>query len=154
MPVATQWPASVAGGACELLDYGTIEAALKVRFDVAAASRQGKTSTCVVRDSKASQPELMLAVTSTTVDATIFRATMVPGRAQKLTGLGKAAYQASLPASKTDGPAAEVGWLAGDKRLIVLRFTFPPGANPAEVSTLATPLIDLAKQVDKVKISA
>lgn len=150
-PVATAWPASVAGGACELLDYATIEAAIEVRFDVAAASEQGKTNTCVVRHSGAGQPELMLAVSPTTVGTDIFRSTVAPSKAQKVSGLGKAAYQARIAAGKADGPGVEVGWLSGDNQLVSLRFTFPLDTDPAEADALATPLVDLAKQLDKIK---
>jgi hypothetical protein len=138
-PVATQWPASVAGGACQLLDYDGIEKALGVRFDVAAASRQGDTYTCVVQHSEASRPDLMLSVTRTTADPAIFRGTMVPKGAKSLTGLGKAAYGA-----KVAGPGVEVGWLSGDSRLITLRYTGKPIAVEA--------LVALAKKVDKSSV--
>jgi hypothetical protein len=150
-PAATEWPASVAGGACQLLDYATIEAAIKVRFDVAAASQQGKTYTCVVQHSDAARPDLTLTVTATTADPATFRSTMAPDKAQSVSGLGKAAYRAGIAASKTQGPAVEVGWLSGDKRLLTLRFTFPPGAAAAAVNGLAPRLVELAKKVDKAK---
>jgi hypothetical protein len=149
--VATQWPASVAGGACQLLDYPTIEAATRVRFDVAAASQQGRTLTCVVQHSDASRSDLTLAVTATTADAAVFGSTMVPEKAQRVSGLGKAAYKARLPATKTQGPSVEVGWLSADQRLITLRFTFPPGAGTPEVDAMSSGLVDLAKKVDKAK---
>jgi hypothetical protein len=149
--VATEWPASVAGGACQLLDYATIEATTKVRFDVAAASQQGKTRTCVVQHSDASRPDLMLAVTATTADPSVFRSTVVPDKAKAVSGLGKAAYQARIPASRTQGPGVEVGWLSAEKRLVTLRFTFPPGAGAAEVDAVASGLVNLAKKVDKAK---
>jgi hypothetical protein len=152
-PVATEWPASVAGGACQLLDYATIEAAIQVRFDVAAASQQGKTYTCVVQHSDASRPDLMLAVTATTADPAIFRSTMVPDKAHSVSGLGRAAYRVRVAGGKTQGPAAEVGWLSADKRLLTLRFTFPPGAASAEADALASKLVDLAKKVDKTKVT-
>jgi hypothetical protein len=138
-PLATQWPAAVSGGACQLLDYDGIADALGVRFDVAAASRQGDTYTCVVQNSKASRPDLALAVTKTTADAAIFRDTMVPKGAQSVKGLGKAAYQARVA-----GPGVEVGWLSGDNRLITLRFT---GQDLA-----AGKLLTLAKAVDKSSV--
>jgi hypothetical protein len=152
-PVATEWPASVAGGACQLLDYATIETAIKVRFDVAAASQDGKTSTCVVQHSEASRPDLTLAVTATTADPAVFRSTVVPEKAKSVSGLGKAAYQVAVAATKTQGPAVEVGWLSGDKRLLTLRFTFPPGAAAAASTGLTPQLVDLAKRIDKVKAS-
>lgn len=150
-PVATQWPAAAAGGACQLLDYASIEAAIKVRFDVAAASQQGKTSTCVVQHSDASRPDLTLAVTATSADAAVFRSTMVPDKAQKVSGLGKAAYRARIAGNKKQGPGVEVGWLSASKRLLVLRFTFPPGAGGGEVDAISTGLVNLAKQVDRAR---
>jgi hypothetical protein len=142
-PVATQWPASVAGGACQLLDYDAIADALGVRFDVAAASRQGQTYTCVVQNSKASRPDLMLAVTETPADPAIFRSTMVPKGAQAQTGLGKAAYRARVA-----GDGVEVGWLSGDKRLITLRYTAAPGGKAVAIEAL----VALAKEVDKSSV--
>jgi hypothetical protein len=150
-PVTRQWPASVAGGACQLLDYATIETAIEVRFDVAAASRQGKTLTCAVQHSDASRPDLTLAVTATTADAAIFRGTMVPDKAQQVDGLGKAAYRLRIARSKTQGPGVEVGWLSASKRLLVLRFTFPPGAEAGEVNAVSTGLVNLAKRVDQAR---
>lgn len=150
-PAATQWPASVAGGACQLLDYATIEAAIKVRFDVAAASQQGKTYTCVVQHSDAARPDLTLSVTATTADPATFRSTMAPDKAQPVSGLGKAAYRAGIAGSATQGPAVEVGWLSGDKRLLTLRFTFAPGAATAAVNGLTPQLVELAKKIDKIK---
>jgi hypothetical protein len=148
-PLATQWPASVAGGACQLLDYASIEAAINVRFDVAAASQRGKTLTCVVQHSDASKPDLTLAVTATTADAAVFRSTMVPDKAQKVGGLGTAAYRVRVAAGRTQGPGVEVGWLSASKRLLTLRFTFPPGADSGAVDDMSNGLVDLAKQVDK-----
>jgi hypothetical protein len=148
---ATEWPASVAGGACQLLDYATIEAAIKVRFDVAAASQQGKTYTCVVQHSDAARPDLTLAVTASTADPATFRSTMVPAKAQPVTGLGKAAYRAGIAGSTAQGAAVEVGWLSADKRLLTLRFTFPPGAAAAAVDGLAPQLVELAKKIDKTR---
>lgn len=142
-PVATQWPASVAGGACQLLDYDGIADALGVRFDVAAASRQGDTYTCVVQRGEANRPDLTLAVTETTADAAIFRSTMVPKGAQAVSGLGKAAYRA-----RVSGPGVEVGWLSGDGRLITLRYAAVRGGQPIAVDGL----VALAKKVDKSSV--
>ena len=152
-PVATEWPASVSGGACQLLDYAAIEAALKVRFDVAAASQQGKTKTCVLRHQQASHPELTLAVSATTADASVFKSTVMPSKAESVSGLGKAAYQARIAAGKADGPGVEVGWLSGNKRLLSLRLIFPPEADAAEADAVATPLVQFAKTIEKAKPS-
>jgi hypothetical protein len=150
-PAATELPASAAGGACQLLDYATVEASTKVRFDVAAASQQGKTFTCVVQRSGASRPDLMLAVTATTADPATFRSTVAPEKAQQVAGLGAAAYRVALAGGGTQGPGVEVGWLSADKRLLTLRFTFAPGAATAAVNGVTPQLVDLAKKIDKVR---
>jgi hypothetical protein len=150
-PAAAELPASAAGGACQLLDYAAIEASIKVRFDVAAASQQGRTFSCVVQRGGASRPDLMLAVTATTADPATFRSTMAPEEAQPVAGLGAAAYRAALAGGGSQGPGVEVGWLSADKRLLTLRFTFAPGAGAAAVNGVTPQLVDLAKKIDKVK---
>lgn len=152
-PVATGWPASVSGGACRMLDYAAIEAALKVRFDVAAASERGKTQTCVVRHQEATHPELTFAISATSADASVFKSTVMPSKAKSVSGLGKAAYRALIAAGKKDGPGVEVGWLSGDKRMRSLRFVFPPGTDTAEADALVGPLVEFAKKIDKAKAS-
>jgi hypothetical protein len=147
----SRWPAARAGGVCQSLDYGVVEQTLGLSFEVAAGGQQDATQTCVLQRAGVTVPDLTLAVTPTKVDPTIFRNTVMPKGASALTGLGKAAYQAPVaPAPQSGrGPGAEVGWLSGNNRILVLRCTLPVEA-PAEIATgLPAKLVELAKKVDQ-----
>jgi hypothetical protein len=150
-PVRTTWPASVAGGACRLLDYAAIEKAVGVRFDVAAARHQGKTETCVVQAEAQSLPDLSLAVTVTTADVQIFRDEVVPADSSAVKGLGAAAYKVTLAPTKSAGAVVEVGWLSKSKRLMTLRYTTAAGGDKKSATALTPKLVALAKQVDLTK---
>lgn len=151
-PVARQpRPAAEAGGACVLLDYGLIDDALGVRFDVAASGKQGKTSTCVIRSSEAILPDLVLTVSPSTAEASVFVAEMAPSGGQAVKSLGKAAYRGTLKATKKTGPAIEVGWLTSDKRLLTLRLSFPPGMPLTAAEWQTTGLVVLAKKVEGLR---
>lgn len=141
-------PAAAAGGACQLLDYPAIEQAIGIRFEVAAASRHGKTNTCVLRVEATARPELALSVTATTADASIFADEVVPSGGKAVKGLGKTAYRSTVAATKSTGLLVEIGWLTGDGRLVNLRYTFPSGEEPADADALAPKLIGLAKKID------
>jgi hypothetical protein len=151
-PIVTDWPASASGGACQLLDYPVIEQAIGIRFDVAAATKQEKTYTCVVQAKAASRPDLALSVTATSVDASIFADEVVPKGAKTVKGLGKAAYRVTLAPAKGRGAGVEVGWLSGDGRLLSLRYTFATGHDKAAADTFAPKLIVLAKKIDSVSL--
>lgn len=144
-------PAADAGGACAVLDFDRITAALGVRFDVAAAGRQGKTDTCVVRSSEANLPDLVLTISPTTADASVFRSEMAPAKAKTVKALGRAAYRGTVAAGKRLGPVAEVGWLSKDKRMLTLRYTFPVGASAASADRLSTRLVSLAKTIESTR---
>jgi hypothetical protein len=147
-PVVVDVPAASSGGACRWLDFTVIEQTTGSHFDVAAASRRGGTQTCVVRAEDAPRPDLVLSVTVTSVDAAGFATDAVPKGGRRMTGLGKAAYQVSVAAGTDRGPAVEVGWLAGDGRVLSLRYTFAAGADPAGASDLGAKLVALARRVD------
>ncbi|ROT32870.1 hypothetical protein EF879_06745 [Micromonospora sp. HM5-17] len=147
-PEVVRLPAASAGGACQLLDYPVIEEAIGVRFEVSAASRYGKTDTCVVRGEAADGPELALAVSPTTADSGIFADEVVPRGGTSVKGLGKAAYRATTKAAKGSGPGVEVGWLTGNGRLVNLRYTFPEGDEPVDLDEFAGKLVTLAKKID------
>jgi hypothetical protein len=150
-PLRTSFPASTAGGACVYLDYATIEKTIGVRFDISAASQSGQTTTCVVQPGQAELPDLALTITKTTADAEIFKSDVVPEKgATTVKGLGLAAYQTPVAATKTTGPGLEVCWLTKDKRLMSLRFTGIPD-SPAPPKSMATQLVALAKRVEAVK---
>src|SRR5262245_56932177 len=85
-------PAAAAGGACQLLDWDMIKAALGVTFAVAAAAQQGNTFTCVTQRHGASLSDLMLAVTATTADASVYTSTIQPKGATAVPGVGKVAF--------------------------------------------------------------
>ncbi|PYC71962.1 hypothetical protein C7C45_10020 [Micromonospora arborensis] len=147
-PIAVDVAAASSGGACRLLDFTVIEQLVKVRFDVAAASEQGDTHTCVVRAGSAALPELTLSVSETTIDKTTFAADVVPDKAAKVTGLGQQAYRRTTAAASGHGPVAEVGWLATDGRLATVSWTGARGSERAAAEKLTGDLAALAKKVD------
>ncbi|SCF29034.1 hypothetical protein [Micromonospora chokoriensis] len=148
VPIAVDVAAASSGGACRLLDFAVIEQLFTVRFDVAAASEQGDTHTCVVRSAGAALPDLTLSVSKTTVDKATFGAEVVPDKAAKVTGLGQQAYRRTLAAASGRGPVAEVGWLAADGRLATVSWTSARGSERAAVEKLTGDLTTLAKKVD------
>ncbi|MEU8333727.1 hypothetical protein [Micromonospora sp. NPDC048839] len=148
VPIAVDVAAASSGGACRLLDFAVIEQLVKVRFDVAAASEQGDTHTCVVRAGGAALPELTLSVSETTIDKATFGADVVPDRAAKITGLGQQAYRRTTAAASGHGPVAEVGWLASDGRLATLSWTGARGSERAAAEKVTADLAALAKKVD------
>ncbi|MEV4478600.1 hypothetical protein [Micromonospora coxensis] len=147
-PVTVEVAAASSGGACTLLDFGVIEEHTGVRFDVAAASDRKDTRTCVVRAEGATLPELTLTVTDTSIDVATFTADVQPKGAAKVSKLGRAAYRRTVAKTAKQGPAAEVGWLATDKRLVTLRWTCERGAAKADAEELTGKLVDLAGKLD------
>lgn len=151
-PTRTVAPASAAGGACYLLNFADIKAALGVEFDVAAASKNQKTSACVTQRAGTSRPDLVVTATPTDADGAIFAAEVKPKGAAGVKNLGAAAYQRTLPAAGESGPAAEVGWLAGNGRLLTLRFTYPAEADKGAAGALLPKLVTLAQKIDQSSI--
>jgi hypothetical protein len=148
-PAAEQQSAASAGGACILWDYGFIKDTLGVTFDVAASDQVDDTSTCVVQTETADWPDLALSVVeSTKADAGLFTDEVMPKKATKLKGLGKAGYRLVSKASGGHGPSIEIGWLSGAKQLQTLRFTFDKKASAAAVSAMNPKLIALAKAMN------
>jgi hypothetical protein len=144
--------AAVAGGACQLLDFDTVEASVGVQFEVSAAAQQEATYTCVLQRTTSSLPDLLLIVTPTSVDTPIFRNDLMPQGATLVTGLGKVAYHNIGGAGAGRGPIVEVAWLSGNNRLMTLRFTTVSGTSPADATTMATKLVDLAKKIDQIGV--
>lgn len=145
----TQLPLSAAGGPCELLGYPTIEQHLRVRFDVAVATRVDDATTCVVQSRSAAHPDLVLSVTdSTAADAEIFASELLPAGAKPVNGLGRAAYQLTV-APGGGHAAAEVGWLATDTRVMTLRYTLANGQDAAQAGAQLPGLVELARAVDR-----
>ena len=143
--------AAAAGGVCELLDFVVISQTIGTRFDVAAATRQDETHTCVLQATGASRPDLVLTLTPTSVDAALFEETVTPDGAGEIPGLGKSAYRHMIEAGSGHGPGVEVGWLSADNRLITLRYMFPTKAPESKATTIAPKLISLAKKVDATR---
>lgn len=144
-----QVPAASAGGACILWDYAFIEEKIGVAFTVAASDQVDDTSTCVVQTETADWPDLALSVVeSTKADAAMFTKELMPAKATKVTGLGKAGYRLVTKAAGKHGPTVEIGWLSEAKQLQTLRFTFPRGAQSDAVDDLSPRLLDLAKAMD------
>jgi hypothetical protein len=143
--------AAAAGGACELLDFVVVAQTIGARFDVAAATRQKETHTCVLQATGASRPDLMLAVSPTTVDAAVFRDSVKPDGGQGVLELGKAAYRVMVEAGRGHGPGVEVGWLSKDNRLITLRYILPAGASESKARSVAPKLTSLAKKIDATR---
>jgi hypothetical protein len=144
-----QQPAASAGGACILWDYAFIEQTIGVKFTVAASDQVDDTSTCVVQTDTADWPDLALSVVeSTKADAEMFTEELVPKKATKLKGLGKAGYRLVGKASGGHGPTIEIGWLSEADQLQTLRYTFPKGAKSDAVDELSPKLLDLAKAMD------
>jgi hypothetical protein len=141
-------PAAAAGGACQLLDWDMIKASLGLTFAVAAAGRQGETYTCVTQGRGASLPDLMLAVTATAVDASVYTSSIQPKGATPVPGVGKVAFSLLTPATAGAGPAVEIGWLAGNSRIIDLRLRLPEPATPDKATAMLPKMVDLAKKVD------
>jgi hypothetical protein len=145
---ATRQPAALSGGACQLLDYDTVEAALGVRFAVAASATSGATFTCVLQPDGAGEPDLSLAVTATEADQSVFRTSVVPKGAAVIQDLGKVGYQLGVPAGGGAGPGLEVGWLSGNQRLMVLRYRTAGDAAGTDVNALLPKLVELARKID------
>ncbi|GAA3908111.1 hypothetical protein [Actinoplanes auranticolor] len=144
-----QQPAASAGGACILWDYAFIEQKIGVAFSIAASDQIDDTSTCVVQTDSADWPDLALSVVeSTKADAELFTEELMPKKATKLKGLGKAGYRLVTKASGGHGPTVEIGWLSEAEQLQTLRFTFPADAPSEAVDDLAPKLLDLAKAMD------
>ncbi len=136
-------------GACLLLDFPRIEQRLHVRMAVAGAANHDKTSTCVARPTEAALPELSVSVTPSKADVAVFRAAMLPDGAKAVTALGKVAYSQLKPAVKGRGPYVEIGWLAGNARLLVLKVTLPEGGDAA---ALLPDVVELAKDIDRAGV--
>ncbi|MCW3842199.1 hypothetical protein ONA70_19060 [Micromonospora yasonensis] len=151
-PVTVPVAAASSGGACRLLDFAVIAKHTGGTFDVAAAVDKGDTHTCVVRAEQALLPELTLTVTDTSIDTSTFTMDVLPRGAKKITKLGKIAYRRTVPKSGKAGPAAEVGWLATEGRLVTLHWACPAGTATAEADKLAPKLVDLAKALDTRKL--
>jgi hypothetical protein len=145
-------PAALAGGACLLLNYATVAAQVGTTFTVAAAADSSGTYSCVLQKASGTYPSLTLSITATDLSPADFGATVTPKGASSVGGLGKVGYEQQVAASKSAGPAVEVGWLSGNDRLIVFRYVTPPGTSTAAAKALGPKMISLAKIVDRTTV--
>ena len=142
-------PAASAGGACVLWDYAFIEDRTGVRFTVAAGGHVDDTSTCVVQTETGAAPSLVLTVVDrTSADAALFTADLMPEKATRVKGLGRAGYRLVRPAAEGAGPSIEVGWLSEAQQLQSLKFTFAEGAPADAVTDMTGRLVEMAKTMD------
>ena len=139
-------PAALAGGACRLIEFETLDKLLGQHYSIAASAKKDTTNTCVVRTETAPVPEVAVSVTPSKADVAVFNDVVKPKGATAVAGVGRIAYQLVTPGKAPNGPLLEIGWLTGDSRLLFLRWTLPAGAD----SVAAVPkLIALAKELDK-----
>jgi hypothetical protein len=143
-PGGSGWPPAAAGGACRLLDYDVVAERLGTRFDTAGAGKADSTLTCALTQQGRDYPDLTLAVTPTRADKDIFDASIRPDGAVTVPDLGRVAYRLSVRADGDAGPAVEVGWLSDKNQIVILRYTFPPGAPQQAASDLTPGLVALA----------
>jgi hypothetical protein len=149
-----QWPAAAAGRACQLLDYDEVTESIGTRFDTAAGANAGATLTCALTVEGKDFPDLTLAVAPTDADELIFKATLTPSGSTKVNDLGRIAYRVQIQAANKHGPTVEIGWLSDGASFVVLKYTFPAGADAAQVSAFAQKMIALAHKVDEALGSA
>ena len=145
--------AEIAGGACELLNFGVVHDFLDVEFNVSAAGEQKETITCVLQQGDAPWPDLSLAVSETSADPDVFASDVKPDGAETVKGLGKAAYKIVSDATGDHGPAAEIGWLSSNGRILMLRYTFAKDQQKAAATDLAPILVDMAKDLDATLVA-
>jgi hypothetical protein len=136
----TRRPVAAAGGLCKLLNYQQVADATGIDFDFAAAGK----SACALQVQGHDHPDLTLGAGGTKVKSDQFFSAFAPDGAEKVSGLGKAAYRAVGDPKGKAGPTAEVGWLSGGK-FYLLTYTFEPGAAKGQAGEMAVKLVTLAK---------
>jgi hypothetical protein len=141
-------PAAMAGGACLLLVFDTINNDLGSTFDTAGSADKGGTYTCVVQAGSDARPNLTLSITATTLTTTDFTATVVPASTKPVTQLGKIGYIKHIAPAGTTGPAIEIGWLSGNERLIIMRYSMASSSTDADATDAEAGMIKLARTVD------
>ncbi len=141
-------PLAAAGRACELLDYDVVETQLGTRFDTVGGADKDGTYTCALTQAGSEYPDLTLAVTATAADEVIFTATVTPSSSTAVKGLGRIAYRVDIAPSGSSGPGVEVGWLSAHERLLIVRYTFPPGTPAQQVDDFPPRLIGLSQQIE------
>jgi len=148
-PLSFDWPASSAGAACGFLDYQAVAGELGTTFDTAGGAHVNDTYTCAVTEAGHDYPDLTLSLSATNADEVVFNVTVAPDGSTAVKGLGRAAYLLAMPAAGKKGPILEYGWLSAKPRLVMVRYTFAPGASAAEVDAMKPKLLTLAQRVEK-----
>jgi len=144
--------AAIAGGACLLMDFKVVNDALGSQFDVAGAADKSGTYTCVLQDDSATYPSLTLSITATTLAPADFTASITPSGSKSVSNLGKIGYVVQVKATATVGPAVEVGWLSGNDRLIIMRYTFPTDSAASAATAASNGMTTLARTVDATTV--
>lgn len=153
VPTPGLLPAAASGGSCQLLDFDEITTDLGLTFDVAAASEIQDTFTCVLERQGAPLPDLTFSIALvSSLDITTFKAKLVPSGAAVIGDLGKIGYSRTAPAAAGAGPTVEVGWLAGNGRLIILRCRLATTSTAADATALAPRLVVLAHRIDLTSV--
>lgn len=147
-PAVERRPVAESGGACKLLSYQLVADATGVDFDVAAAGKHDKSSTCVLQVYGHEYPDLTLTITSTKADAKAFGESVVPDGAAEVGKLGKAAYRVVGNPEGKAGPYAEVGWLA-DGSILTLRYTHESGVSAQQAAQMSGSLVTLARKIKR-----
>ena len=142
-------PAAMAGGACLLLDFKVINSKLGTKFDVAGAADKSGTYTCVARGNDP-YPDLTLSITATSLTTADFTSDVKPSGSTSVADLGQVGYVRQVKSSAKTGPGIEVGWLSGNDRLIVMRYTDASGGTVA--GSLTTGMESLARIVDATTV--
>ncbi|HEU0238325.1 MAG TPA: hypothetical protein VFR11_03465 [Micromonosporaceae bacterium] len=141
--------AALAGGACLLMNFDTVRTELGTAFTVSAAADSSGSFTCVLQGTSGSYPSLTLTITATDLTTSDFTAQVVPDGAKAVPELGKIAYEIQMPATKSAGPAIDVGWLSGNNRLIDFRYVCAAGTSTATAAALIPKMVSLSKIVDQ-----
>jgi hypothetical protein len=152
LPTQSRLPAGFQGGACQLLDYDVVAAAIGVQFEIAAASDTNTAHTCVLQLVVAGMPDFSLSVSTTMADATIYKSTMMPKDATAVNNLGKIGYSEQVPAAAGAGPGLEIGWLSANQRLMVVRYRSKDGTSAGDVNALLPKLVTLAQKIDQASV--
>ena len=145
-PAPERRPVAASGGACKLLSYQLVADATGADFDVAAAGKHDKSSTCVLQVYGHEYPDLALTITPTKADAKAFKESVAPDGAAEVGKLGKAAYRVVGNPEDKAGPSAEVGWLA-DGKILTLRYTYESGVSAQQAAQMSGSLVTLAKKI-------
>src|SRR5262249_3657226 len=127
----SQWPASAAGIACQLLEYDEVTNRLGTTFDSAGGAKQGDTYTCALRLKGQDNPYLTLAFTPSDIDSVVFSESVKPAGAYSMPDLGVIAYRQTINASGDTPPSLKLVWLSNSDRLATLHYGFEPDTDAA-----------------------